>query len=544
MLLSFNTFRGMAPRIAPERLAKGFAVIAKNCRFDNGNLRPAFANVPVKALARTVRSVFRLGRTQPDDTLYWLGWAAAGVKAVYGAIAGDTSERLYFTGDGPPKVTNLQLAVNGATVFPNVSYRLGIPAPASAPTVAKASTSSATDLPVDRFYAVTYVSAWGEEGPPSPASSILAVKPGESVQLSNIPVAPTGAYQISTKRIYCSTEAVGGSDVLVLVGEIPVAQASFTHSTAITGNEEQISTLDYDMPPDSLAGLIELPNGVMAGYAGNDVLFCEPYLPYAWPKKYGLSAGAPIVGLGHFGQTLVVLTKGQPYLVTGVDPAGMSMERADLPQACVSAASIASIGAGVIYASPDGLCYIGDGGAKVLTQPLMAREDWQAIAPDTMQGFWQDNAYVALVTVAGQQRGYVFSDLFTDQPSMSTFDTDAVTGFVDLQNDALYLANITGTITKFGMPGAGLASMQWRGAPVRLDGVPPFPWLRVLAASYPASVSLIADGTTIPLTVASSMPVRTPLGWVGKLQLEVQGGGEVEAVQLAHDSQEFAGGGA
>ena len=72
MLLSFNTFRGMAPRIAPERLAKGFAVIAKNCRFDNGNLRPAFANVPVKSLARTVRSVFRLGRTQPDDTLYWL----------------------------------------------------------------------------------------------------------------------------------------------------------------------------------------------------------------------------------------------------------------------------------------------------------------------------------------------------------------------------------------------------------------------------------------------------------------------------------------
>lgn len=57
-----------------------------------------------------------------------------------------------------------------------------------------------------------------------------------------------------------------------------------------------------------------------------------------------------IVGLAALGQSLLVLTTGYPYLITGTHPSSMGMERLDIEQSCVAKRSISNVGGGVIYA--------------------------------------------------------------------------------------------------------------------------------------------------------------------------------------------------
>lgn len=102
-----------------------------------------------------------------------------------------------------------------------------------------------------------------------------------------------------------------------------------------------------------------MANGVMVGFRDNEVYFSEPYLPHAWPARYRLTVDYPIVALGSFGTTIVVATEGRPFLITGSHPESMSQLELDLIEPCVSARSMASMGHGVVYASRNGLVYVG-----------------------------------------------------------------------------------------------------------------------------------------------------------------------------------------
>ena len=82
------------------------------------------------------KSIYRMGRDVANDATAWLSWTSSPVHAVRGFDPADTTERTYFTGDGAPKVTdNLALDVVGVQDNPTATRPLGIPAPASGPTV-------------------------------------------------------------------------------------------------------------------------------------------------------------------------------------------------------------------------------------------------------------------------------------------------------------------------------------------------------------------------------------------------------------------------
>ena len=107
-----------------------------------------------------------------------------------------------------------------------------------------------------------------------------------------------------------------------------------------------------------------------------------------------------MVGLGVFGQTLVVLTEGHPYYSSGADAANMSMQEIETPQACVAKRTIAPVQGGVMYASPDGLCLAGPSGVEVLTTMAFSKEDWQALSPETAFGAFSDGSYFLFVNGA------------------------------------------------------------------------------------------------------------------------------------------------
>ncbi|MET3133636.1 hypothetical protein AAKU55_003926 [Oxalobacteraceae bacterium GrIS 1.11] len=528
-MIVISNFGGMMPRRNAAMLPDTAAQLAQNCTLWNGDLRPLKGPLTVvepAALGGTIKSIYRIGMSLPE-TQYWMAWTTD-VDVVRGMIAGDTSERTYFTGSGVPKVTNLQMATQGGASYPVNAYALGVPAPASSAMCI----ASGAAAPIEtRVYIYTYVSAWGEEGAPSPPKTVAVTESG-AVQLSMLASAPAGNYNIVAKRIYRSQQTSSNTAVYEFVAEIADAGTTFNDTLTATQLGEALSPLSYAMPPATLAGLVALPNGIMAGFSGYDLYFCEPFLPYAWPEKYRLTTDYPIVGLGVFGSSLLVCTKGSPYLVSGVHPDGMSMERIELDQSCVSKRSIVSIGGGVMFASPDGLVYVGAGGSRIVTESVYTREEWQTLTPATIDGYYYDGKYIALYAGGG----FILNSV--EDASLTMFDEAVTAGFSDPVNDSLYLA-IGGAIKKFN---AGEdKTYTWRSKKFQRFASPVYACARVDADTYPVTFNLYADGVLKHTrTVTDEHTFYVPGGYRPReLEIELTGTARVRMVGMADKPKEL-----
>ena len=179
---------------------------------------------------------------------------------------------------------------------------------------------------------------------------------------------------------------------------------------------------------------------MMAGFVGNTVYFCEPYFHHAWPIEYAQSIPDRIVGLGAYGNTLVVLTEGQPWAMVGVSPDALSVEQIAMPEPCVSAKSIAVDKYGVMYASPNGIVSIGPQGRGVITNELFRRKEWQEYVPSSMVGAIYDGKYFATFESLGQgSRTMVISR--DDIPALSFLEIRARAFLTDVKEGDLYYLN-------------------------------------------------------------------------------------------------------
>ena len=529
-------FKGIAPRAEPRQLQDNQAQVALNCKLWHGSLRPLQANLFVGNLSKpgVIQTIHRFGHATPSDTQYWFHWASD-VDVCRGQVFGDVQERTYYTDGTLPKVTDGTLALSGGgTDYPNASYTLGIPQPAAAATVALNGTGSG--IAETRVYAYTYVSAWGEEGKPAAASAPIDVLPGQTVDLSALSGAPTGAYNIVTKRIYRSVSGSFGTAYL-FVAEIAVATTSYNDAVAADNLGEQLPSLVYSMPPATLKGLISLPNGMMAGFDGKDVYFCEPYKPHAWPLAYVMTVDYDVVALGVTDTTLVVLTKGFPYLMQGTHPDNMSMVKAEIPQACVSKRSVAFLGGAVVYASPDGMFAIGNGTIN-LTEQIFTRNEWRAFfKPDSIHGYVYDDKYIGFYNTGSVQGGFIIDPKRGD---FTMLDWYATAGYYDPQRDALFLV-VGGLLVKFD-EGVTYLTALWRSKvfysprPVNLGAI------RVEAATYPVSVQVFADGVSKgTFSITSGMAQRLPSGYTAKtFEFLVSSAVEVYSVAFAESMAELA----
>jgi len=533
-------FKGIAPRAEPRQLQDNQAQVAMNCKLWYGSLRPLLENLFIGNLSKpgTIQTIHRFGHATASDTQYWFHWASD-VNVCRGQIFGDVQERTYYTDGTLPKVTDGTMALSGGgTDYPNASYALGIPQPAAAATVAINGTGSG--IAETRVYTYTYVSAWGEEGKPAAASNPIDVLPGQTVDISALSGAPTGAYNITSKRIYRSVSGSFGTAYL-FVAEIAVATASYNDAIEAENLGERLPSLTYSMPPATLKGLVSLPNGIMAGFDGKDVYFCEPYKPHAWPLSYVMTVDYDVVALGVTDTSLVVLTKGFPYLIQGTHPSGMAQVKLNAPQACVAKRSVAFLLGGVVYASPDGM-FITNGGSDPinLTEQIFTNNEWRAFfKPDSIHGYVYDDKYIGFYNTGSVQGGFIID---TRRGDFTMLDWYATAGYYDPQRDALFLV-VSGLLVKFD-EGATYLTALWRSKvfyspkPINLGAI------RAEAADYPVSVQVFADGVSKgTFSITSGMAQRLPSGYLAKTwEFSVSTAVEVYSVAFAESMTELANG--
>ena len=441
--LKLNGFSGISPRTGPALLQPNQAQVAKNVKLQSGELRPWRRSVLTYTCGLPdTHSIYKLENSTTGGSA-WLEFAVD-TDVVPGPVADTTDFRVYYSDGVAPKKTNWNLATTsgtGSKPFPNTSYNMGLPAPTVAPTLA-ASTGTAET----RAYVYTYVSTFGsvlEESAPSPAASISLATTSTTVTVSAFGTAPTTAagYNVTAIRIYRSVTSASSAQFLY-VGQVTVnpatgaASGSFSDTVLAASLGSAITSTYFTPPPATLQGLIAMPNGILAGFTGNQVWFSEPYLPHAWPVSYMMTVGAPIVGLGVFGQTLVVCTTQTPYLITGSQPGAMSQEKVPLPEPCVAKKSITSDQFGVLYASPNGLVSIAPGTQDVISRALFTRDEWQAYVPTSMVGVIYQNMYIGFYQVGSTKSALII--MRGDTPPLVTLDVASQAVFVAKSSANVY----------------------------------------------------------------------------------------------------------
>lgn len=392
-------------------------------------------------------------------------------------------------------------------------------------------------VPESRTYVFTYVSAYGEEGPPSGASSVVDLDPNQPVTVSLPGGAPTGNFNITLKRVYRSS-TVGTSAQFQFVAEIPVAQVSLIDTVKQAALGEVLPSEDWVGPPAGLKGLRLMANGAAVGFLGKTLYFSEPNLPHAWPHEYSIDF--EIVGIGVFGQSVAVMTKGYPYLFQGIDPAAMASTKLELPQACASKRSIVETGDGVVYASPDGLVSIGSS-IGVISTNLFNREQWQSYFPSSMETYLYNNKVHCLWN-NGAARGALVFDLSGQGAILTTNDINvdaAVTaGYYDAKRDLLYLVK-NNNIIRF--DDGSNAQYKWTSKIVRLAKPENMSFAQVNALSYPITMKVYADGALkLTKTVTSNSQFRLPSGFRSyEWYFTLEGASEVLSADIATSSVEM-----
>lgn len=534
MRIEISTMKGEVPRLEPHLLPNEAATNATNCSFERGVISPLRADLNSATLpTANCKTLFMYSHA------HWFTFNKL-VSVIANPMAQDPYQRVYWTGQDKPKVTAQDIAT-GAGVMPAAWYDLGVPRPASKPMITNIDTTTGEEPPEgelpayddeDRLYIQTYVTRFGEEGAPGEASeSRLIEKPGSTVTVQ-LAAPGVNTHNITHTRLYRSVTASGEGDYL-LVAELPISQTQYIDA-ARDVNGPALQTWDYDMPDAGMQGLCSMANGICAGFAGNEVMFSEAYLPYAWNKANRGTTDDDIVAIAPIETSLVVATKGKPYLFSGVTPEMITGMRLNVEQACVSAQSLVVINGMALYASPDGLVAISTSSAVVVTEGIIDRESWQGFKPETIRAWASEGQYVAQY----QGGGFIFD------PSTQSFTRLTATwnaAFNYLQKDTLYIAQ--GSSLREWRRGLDSVPMVWQSKPFIVPINSTLTCARIDAeAPEQVSATFFADGEvifTLGQGELTNAPFRLPSVRANTWQVRVEGSSKVKRILFADSLSEL-----
>lgn len=286
-----------------------------------------------------------------------------------------------------------------------------------------------SDVIESRAYAYTWVSAYGEEGPPSPPTLLDGWSNGTwTLGLWQPPADDLGVVRnLKNVNIYRTVPGQGGATVFFFVATVPIGTTTYVDSAAdnVIALNNQLASTTWFPPPANLQGFTVMQNGMVAGFIGNEIWFCEPYQTHAWPPANVLTVDYPVVGMGVTNGTLVVCTDANPFIISGQTPGQMTQQKCALPNPCLSRGSIMNGDGAVSYMSQNGLIQVTPAGVATNTTDLwFTRENWQQLTPQKYaRAIFMASCYYCLGSVS--------------PPTVAVPDTSvAQTGFtVELDQD-------------------------------------------------------------------------------------------------------------
>lgn len=404
-----------------------------------------------------------------------------------------------------------------------------------------------------RRYAKIHSSAAASEIPPAMAG----ISASYSLGGGNVTITMTrdsgslitGYAPINSIRVYRTSTGSSTTEYL-LVGEaiINTADPIFNDSVLGASLAEPLATLEYYPPPVDVSGLTALPNGIFAMFLGNEVMFTEPYLPYAVKTDSVMTTASDIVGMCAAEGGLYVTTKSNPYFISGMTPDAMSQTKITSIQAGVSKGSICNIGQAVLYASNDGLAMArGVDVSMDFSFKFFTREVWRKLYAsklDKMRLSAHDGNL--LVWFSDGTPGFLMR-VDGENPSITRCVDPITAAFVFPQGDALYV--VYGSSVYEFKGGATTKAFSWKSKEFTLPRPINYGFAQMVGSGT-ISLEVIADGVSkhtrsITLPAYGSVEFRLPSGFLARSwELVVTGsaGAELEELSIAQIAEELKNG--
>lgn len=511
------------PRTHERLLPDGYAQLAMSARLENGALSPLRGNAVIQAVPFGTQSIYLHNGT-------WRAYDAK-VSAAPGPIKNDF---LYYTGDGAPK---MEIDNDG-------TYALAIEQPTDALAVtANAAVDVATQYEV--LFTYTFVTTYDEETAPAPVSDPVFTSPGIVMQLQGF-TQPAIGRNINRMRIYRSVTSASGVTDLFLVDEIAVSNLSYNHDLDTHPIQEVIPTRNFDNPPDDLAGLVTMPNGMMAAFQGKALRFCEPYQPHAWPLTYEFILEYDIVAMVAFASTLMILTTGQPYIAQGTAPENITMEKIEVNYPCVSAEGVVDLGYSAIYPSNDGLVQIVGGQANIISSGIWTREQFQALNPTDIVASQHAGRYLMTsLPVGAASRETAILDIAGQSPFLLRDTFEPIAYHYDLASSKTY--GLVGTnILSWDDLGEDHKTLTWRSKLWRFPSEQTMAAIKVEGTENDVdplvlNVRVFFDRVLVATYNDLNVIDRLPKGIFTELEIEVETNAHIESVIVASTADEIVG---
>lgn len=508
MKLTFQQFSGVAPRIAPRLLPATLAQEALDVKLWSGELRPQYADEVLQYIPNSIKSIYRY--KWKNQNYHWLMWNRD-TKVAKGPVYDDENNRIYFMNAGGFFVTDSSLLKDQdyatGTLPAGSWYHTAIPEPGQSDIWISGGTGSG-DIE-SRSYVYCYVRQWSDgtidvgksSGPLKNSSDrsryTVDVRPGQVVDMSIVdPIAHANGIGAGINKIYIYRSEVtsAGQALYSYVDQFDVNTNRVTNNPAAvwvsngsyykysdskpnTSLGEACPSIYWDAPVTGLKGLVSLQNGLFAAYKDSTIYVSDWNAPHAWPYEHTVTIDYPIVGLGSFGNTIVVCTEAAPVLITVTDPTKPTTRAIQENCPCVSAGSIVSTRNGVIFASTNGLVLINSASPTFITEKIITQDEWLPLHPESLQAAFLNNTYYGFFTNPTEKAAgflfdldsYTYSTVYNSIVSSGMVYTSQPTKIVynDVEQSQLYvcypLENKTQySLNSFGTDSRINKSFRWR----------------------------------------------------------------------------------
>jgi hypothetical protein len=564
-----RSFGGIAPKLNPRYLPESRSVTALNLDATRqGALTPINDYDSGVGLSfdmiqsGTVKTLFRYNEDYvQDNQFYWLA-SKNDVHFCRAQITGDTNEVVYFTDDDNSSLKPRFFFTNNVRPSPDTpphlgiagltqSYDLGVPKPTIAPSTTYTPPAELDGLTREfRSYTFTYVWSFAGremESAPAPASQAqeFYLDGGTNIVVNfngqnHVPAPHMNSNDVKI-RVY---RAISGS--FFFIGETSVTSSSFTDTVKPDDAGEELPSLTWDVPPADLKGLTNMANGIIAGFSGRDVYFCEPYIPHAWPVNYAVTLDSPVVALVSLDTTLVALTNERPYFIQGSHPELMTVVEADIAQGCSSPRSAKALNGEVYFVSPDGLIAVSPRGSRIVTEKLFSYKQWnETVAPDSIHGAVHDLKYFGFVENGVASQNSFIYDIPTGEFVITNQRPTAA--FTDLRFDQMYVVDEgagTNPVRRWGK--GGPLQYEWQSKVFSFPSEVSFSMIQVEAETYgrdgtPLVCQIYADETLLhTITVTRRGLYRLPSILARDWYIRITGKDEIFNVALAQSGAELA----
>lgn len=518
-----STASGTETRQNTSAIALGSAWVEPTSGLTNTGAKPPTAMTPVQRAYRLPSSVSAPIPISGSDN--WISFFDSNVDFVRTPVLQDSFERYYWTGDsyyltGQPQY-NTRARINSGNSGSNAPFLLGVPTPVNAPIVTPPSGTVST-----RSYVYTFVSAYGEEGPPSAPTSATGAT-GTWV-ISNFDTSAGSNRNITNINIYRTVTGANTTEYY-FVAQITLGATSYNdtaNDTSVASNNV-LPSLTWTTPPAGLQGLTAHPGGFLIGFSGRDIWMSEPYHPHAWPIQYVQTMQTEVVGLAVYNNVVVVCTTSHPYWAEGMSPLALTFQKIDSIDPCVARRGIATTLEGVYYPSPQGIVKAVGGKTQLVTYPLFTREEWQL--QFTASGIRAVPYGVQYIAFDSTATGFIFSPSESLAPLTTLDRFSAVTGVqIDQYSGDVYI--ISANQARLWDPPTSIPySYTWQSKQFDLPNPVNMGAFRIKFAAQPVSISSsqLTDYTTfntgritkplncLNLAVINGVRTQTVSGYAG-----------------------------